>query len=124
MEGKVTTIHQTYTVSNTFSFGGDEAWSPLYRFLKDIGSNRVLLRNVSIEMAELYKWLHQDQYGARILTHHGSPALFSPVYSSAHPLVLGVTVLWNCRVWGPRDFLAKEADSIQAKGWEIVEATK
>jgi hypothetical protein len=207
----------TFYQSNTFYFGGDEVWSPLYRFLKDIGSNRVLLRNVSIEMAELYKGLHQDQYGARILTHHGSPALFSPVYSSSHPLVLGpssllvsppsntprslpdhyrtahpifeedwgayrlpyfdpaiqacfrllgssesqltlclirtpsvpgmdkgglapslelanfiealrqgfaekVTVLWNCQVVGPRDFLAKEANSIQSKGWEIVKA--
>lgn len=84
----------TFYQSNTFYFGGDEVWSPLYRILKDIGSNRVLLRNVSIEMAELYKGLHQDQYGARILTHHGSPAIFSPVYSSTHPPVLGASSLF------------------------------
>lgn len=75
---------------NTFHFDGNEVWSPLYTFLKDIGdSNWDLLRNVSIAIAEPYKRIYQDRYGARISRHNGLPLLdeVHSVHSSAYPLL-------------------------------------
>jgi hypothetical protein len=74
----------TFYQLNTFYFGGNEVWNPLYTFLKGIGdSKRHLLQSVSVNV-DPYKQVYQDRYGARITTHRRSFWLNS-VHSFASP---------------------------------------
>ncbi|KIM99874.1 hypothetical protein OIDMADRAFT_55771 [Oidiodendron maius Zn] len=87
----------TFYQLNTFYFGGNEVWNPLYTFLKGIGgSKRHLLQSVSVNV-DPYKQVYQDRYGARITTHRGRSFWLNSVHSFASPAPLQPPSLYTRR---------------------------